>query len=200
MYKTPNIVDFVESIWTIPDGFIHNSKKYHIDLDNTKKLVLNMMVDEPYFIGEFQRQFGKSEMCLMYAVYIAMRTTCNKISIMYSDEMTCNNMRKRLEKVLKNLMIVNCFRNDAFEFNTGSIIYFNKISDNATHVIIDEAAYFSEDNLGTIMNNIPKDCDIKILTSDKENEDNITYNKLKKDKKYTILRYCYEDSYPSMDY
>lgn len=200
MYKTPNIVDFVESIWTISDYSIANSKRYHIDLDNTKKMVLNMMVNEPYFIGEFQRQFGKSEMCLMYAVYIAMRTTCNKISIMYSDEMTCNNMRKRLEKVLKNLMIVNCFRNDAFEFNTGSIIYFNKISDNATHVIIDEAAYFSEDNLETIMNNIPKDCDIKILTSDKENEDNITYNKLKKDKKYTILRYCYEDSYPSMDY
>ena len=194
------IVDFIESIWTIPDYYIANSKRYHIDLDNTKKMVLNMMVDEPYFIGEFQRQFGKSEMCLMYAVYMAMKNTNNKISLMFSDEIQCDNLRKRLGKVLQNLMIVKRYSHDAFVFCSESIIEFNRISNDTTHVIIDDAAYFSEDNLETIMNNIPKDCDIKILTSDKENEDNTMYNKLKKDKKYTILRYCYEDSYPSMDY
>jgi hypothetical protein len=198
MLKQPNIVDFIESIWTIHDYYIANSKRYHVDLDNTKKIILNMMVDEPYFIGEFQRQFGKSEMCLMYGVYIAMKGTCNKISIMYSDETTRIIMKKRLENILKNLMIVNCFRDDAFEFNTGSIIQFNKIFEDATHVIIDEASHFSEDNFGLIMNYIPKDCDIKILTSDKESN-NITYNDLKKNKKFTYLRYCVEDDYPSTD-
>ena len=199
MNKQPNIVDFIESVWTIPDYYIANSKRYHIDLDNIKKMVLNMMVDEPYFIGEFQRQFGKSEMCLMYAVYMAMKRTCNKICIMYSDEMTCINMKKRLRNILKNLMIVNCFREDAFEFNTGSIICFNKICDDVTHVIIDEVAHFSEEDIGVIMNNIPNDCDIKILTSDKENVDNISYNDLKKNKKFTYLRYCLEESCPGMD-
>lgn len=175
MYKTPNIVDFVESIWTISDYSIANSKRYHIDLDNTKKMVLNMMVNEPYFIGEFQRQFGKSEMCLMYAVYMAMKGTCNRISIMYSDKNMRDIMRKRLENVLKNLMVVNCFREDSFEFNTGSIIDFNKISTEGretTHVIIDEAFQFTGDKLKIIMKSIPKDCDVKILTSVIKNGNN----------------------------
>lgn len=186
------IEDFIESIWTIPDYYIANSKRYHIDLDNTKKMVLNMMVDEPYFIGEFQRQFGKSEMCLMYAVYMAMKNTNNKISLMFSDEIECDNLRKRLGKVLQNLMIVKRYSHDVFVFCSESIIEFNRISNNTTHVIIDEAAYFSEEKLKKIMESIPNYSDIKILSS--ENEDNTLYQNLVKDKKFTYFRNCIEDN------
>ena len=186
------IEDFVESIWTIPDYYIANSKRYHIDLDNTKKVILNMMVDESYFIGELDRQFGKSEMCLMYAVYMAMKNTNNKISLMYSDETMCAHLRKRLGKVLQNLMIVKCYSHDAFAFCSDSIIEFNRISDNTTHVIIDEAAYFSEEKLKKIMESIPNYSEIKILSS--ENEDNTLYQNLIKDKKFTYFRNHIEDN------
>lgn len=186
------IEDFIESVWTIPDYYIANSKRYHIDLDNTKKVILNMMVDESYFIGELDRQFGKSEMCLMYAVYMAMKNTNNKISLMFSDEMQCDNLRKRLGKVLQNLMIVKCYSHDAFVFCSDSIIEFNRISNNTTHVIIDEAAHFSEEKLKKIMESIPNYSDIKILSS--ENEDNTLYQNLIKDKKFTYFRNCIEDN------
>lgn len=151
-----------------------------------------MMVDEPYFIGEFQRQFGKSEMCLMYAVYMAMKNTNNKISLMFSDEIECDNLRKRLGKVLQNLMIVKRYSHDVFVFCSESIIEFNRISNNTTHVIIDEAAYFSEEKLKKIMESIPNYSDIKILSS--ENEDNTLYQNLVKDKKFTYFRNCIEDN------
>lgn len=189
--KTPNIVDFIESIWTIPD--ISNCKKYHIDLDDSKKLILNMMVSELYFIGELERQFGKSEMCLMYAVYMAMKNTNNRISILHHNEMTSIDMKKYLDNILKNLMIVNCFREKSLEFNTGSIIDFNEIHNDGretTHVVIDDAAFFSENTLREVFEMIPKNADIKILSSP---NNNVIYDELIKNKRYTYLRYCSEE-------
>ena len=186
------IEDFIESVWTFSSNVNPNNRYHIIDLDNTKKMVLNMMVDESYFIGELDRQFGKSEMCLMYAVYMAMKNTNNKISLMFSDEIQCDNLRKRLGKVLQNLMIVKRYSHDAFVFCSESIIEFNRISDNTTHVIIDEAAYFSEEKLKKIMESIPNYSDIKILSSN--NEDNTLYQNLIKDKKFTYFRNCIEDN------
>jgi hypothetical protein len=186
------IEDFIESVWTFSSNVNPNNRYHIIDMDNTKKVILNMMVDEPYFIGELDRQFGKSEMCLMYAVYMAMKNTNNKISLMFSDEIQCDNLRKRLGKVLQNLMIVKRYSHDAFVFCSESIIEFNRISDNTTHVIIDEAAHFSEEKLKKIMESIPNYSDIKILSS--ENKDNTLYQNLIKDKKFTYFRNCIEDN------
>lgn len=184
--RKPNIIELLNSMWSISSNDPNNDFRFVVTLDTYHKSILNQMIADKYFIGELDRQFHKSEMCLMYAVYTAMSECDNIICLKYNDAYTKNKMWERLYNRINNLMIVKSFTKDRIEFWTGSVIEFN-LSSSTTHLIIDEAAYFPGDVLKNILEDAPDFCEIKILTSEyKENE---VYENLTKEKKYTYFRH-----------
>ena len=164
-----DIISFIETVWNKDDNF-------HFNLSDEQKTCLELMVREPYFIGEIGRQKGKTEMCLMYALYISMRYTNANVYVIGSNQLY-HLMRKRLEK----LMMVKWTNNNTFHMYTGSNIHFSSGNiENASHVVIDE-----EINM-EILERIDKDSNIVILSSEIDSD-------LKKDKKYCYLRFSEEE-------
>ena len=184
--RKPNIIELLNSMWSISSNDPNDDFRFVVTLDTYHKSILNQMIADKYFIGELDRQFHKSEMCLMYAVYTAMSECDNIICLKYRDAYTKKMMWDRLYNRINNIMIVKSSTKDRIEFWTGSVIEFN-LSSSTTHLIIDEAAYFPGDVLKNILENTPDFCEIKILTSEyKENE---VYENLTKEKKYTYFRH-----------
>lgn len=164
-----DIVSFIETVWNKDDNF-------HFILSDDQKTCLELMVREPYFIGEIGRQKGKTEMCLMYALYISMRYTNANVYVIGSNQLF-QLMRKRLGK----LMMVKWTNNDTFYMYTGSNIHFSSGNiEKASHVVIDEKINTE------ILERIDKDSNIVILSSEIDDD-------LKKDKKYCYLRFSEEE-------
>ena len=186
-----SIKKFINKVWAKEDKY----GPIHYELTNLQEKVLNMMMEEPYFIGEFQRQtHGKSEMCLMYAVYMAAKYSGKKITLVYSSEGDYRNKLERLKNRLEDTMLLKCKGDGYFRFHNDSTI---RMTFNGTDmeesdiVIIDDAAWFEDEKLVEILGKCKEYCDIKLLTSANENGGE-EYNKLIKHPDYTYLRYAIE--------
>lgn len=187
-----SIKKFINKVWAKEDNY----GLMHYELTNLQEKVLNMMMEEPYFIGEFQRQtHGKSEMCLMYAVYMAAKYSGKKITLVYSSEGDCRNKLERFKNRLEDTMLLKCSSHGNFRFHNDSII---KMTLNGSEieesniVIIDEAALFEDEKLEEILGKCNEYCDVKVLTSANENGGE-EYKKLIKNPDYTYLRYAIEE-------
>ena len=166
-----DIVSFIETVW-------HKEDNFHFILSDEQKTCLELMVREPYFIGELGRQKGKTEMCLMYALYISMRYTPANVYIIGKKDLF-QLMRKRLEKLMMVKWTDN--GNNTFHMYTGSNICFSSEDiENASHVIIDEEIDMN------ILERVDKNANITILSSEIDEE-------IKKDKKYCYLRFPEEE-------
>ena len=184
--------NFINKVWTNEDKWGIT----HFELTKLQEKILEMMIEEPYFIGELQRQkHGKSEMCLMYAVFMAAKYTDKKIALVYHNEMEYKNASERLLNRLKDTMLLKAGGNGIFKFHNKSTIRMtvNGIGvEESEIVIIDEAALFDEEKLSDVIKNCTEYTEIKILTNSNEKSSE-TYRKIINNPEYTYLRYSVED-------
>lgn len=187
-----NIKKFINKIWTNEDKWGIT----HFELTNLQEKILELMIEEPYFIGELQRQrHGKTEMCLMYAAYMAARSSDKKITLVYHNETEYKNASERLLNRLKDTMLLRAGGNGIFKFHNKSTIRMtvNGIGvEDSEIVIIDEAAWFEEEKLSDVIKNCTEYTEVKILTSPNENSSE-TYRKIINTPEYTYLRYSMEE-------
>ena len=182
--KLPYVDEFIHSIWNIDER--------SITLLDYQILFLRLMCSEEYFIGEVGRQGGKSEMCLMYAVYMAMRNTNAYITIRTPNESARRNMIEHLRNRIRNLLMVKTDTDGKLTFYSGSVINFNYSDEDlekTTHLIIDSASHFNEEELRNTLEKIGKYCYVSILSNDDSENQYQYYESLKKDKNYCYLRY-----------